>query len=66
MFQIAEPVTENETNHITSAEANENDDENRVAATSQDVALLNPDQQALVNVREKSTKEKVSFGHLPI
>lgn len=38
-------------------ETYENDE--RVAATSQDVALINSD-QALVSTKEKSTKDKVS------
>lgn len=45
-------------NHIKPEEAKEHDDD-RVAVTSQDVALINSDQQALVSAKEKSTKEKV-------
>lgn len=45
-------------NHIIPEEAKEHEDD-RVAVTSQDVALINSDQQALVNAKEKSTKEKV-------
>lgn len=58
-FQNIELLVEKD-NHIIADDGKEPDDE-RVAVTSQDVALFNSDQQALVSAKEKSTKEKVIF-----